>query len=206
MLVGGSAILRGRRLLVVAGSFLVGARPLFGVGGVCQWVVWVVDGHCHCRRVEVDAGGWVAILCGWWLMFMGAESFFVGAWPLFGGGEVCGWVVCMVDGHCHCWRVGRLFFMGSACHLCKLGGSSWVLGCYLWVLSRCLRVVRFVGGRCVWLMGVVIVGGWGVDAGGLVGCSSWVAVVVRTVSLFVAVGLSFVGDDTCWWAVCVIDG
>jgi len=62
-------------------------------------------------------------------------------------------------------------------------------------------------------MGVVIVGGWGVDAGGLVGCSWWAAVVVHTVSLFVVVELSFVGarlsfvgGDTCWWAVCIVDG
>jgi len=39
----------------------------------------------------VDAGGWVAILRGRRLTFVGAESFFVGARPLFGGGEVWGW-------------------------------------------------------------------------------------------------------------------
>ena len=125
MLVGGWAILHGRQLLFVAGSFLVGARPLFGVGGVRQWAVCVVDGHCHHWRVEVDAGGWVAILRGWWLTFVGAESFFMAAQPLFGGGEVCGWVVCMVDGCCRRWRVGRLFFVGSARCSCELGGSSW---------------------------------------------------------------------------------
>jgi len=62
--------------------------------------------------------------------------------------------------------------MGSACCSCELGGSSCTLGHSSWVLSCCLKVVRFVGGWCAWLMGVVVIGGWGVDAGGLVGCSS----------------------------------
>jgi len=122
--VDGWAILHGRQLLFIAGSFLGGAWLLFGVGGVHQWAVYVVDGHCHHRRVEVDAGGWVAIFRGWWLTFVGAELFFMGALLLFGGGKVCAWVVCMVDGHCHrwrvgggCWWVGGLFFMGSGCHL-----------------------------------------------------------------------------------------
>ena len=120
MLVGGWAILRGRRLSFVAGLFLVGARPLFGVCGVRQWAVCMVDGHCRRRRVEVDAGGWVAILRGWRLTFVGAESFFVGARPLFGGGEVCGGAVCMVDGCCRHWRVGRLFIVGDAHRSCEL--------------------------------------------------------------------------------------
>jgi len=62
-------------------------------------------------------------------------------------------------------------------------------------------------------MGIVVVGGWGVDAGGLVDCSSWAAVVVHTMLLFMVVelsfvgaGLLFVGGDTCWWAVCIVDG
>ena len=103
--------------------------------------------------------------------------------------------------------------MGGAHCLCELGGSSCALGCSSWALGHCLKVVRFMGGWCVWLMGVIIVGGWGVDAGGLVGCSSWVVVVIRTLLLFMAVGLSFVGaglsfvsGNTCWWVVCIIDG
>jgi len=117
----------------------------------------------------------------------------------------------MGRGHWHC--VWGFSFAGGAHRSCELGHSSWALGRSSWALGRCLRVVRFVGGQCAWLMGVVVVGGWGVDAGGLVGCSSWAAVVVRTVSLFVAVelsfvgaGLSFVGGNTCWWAVCIVDG
>ena len=48
----------------------------------------------------------MVILHGWQLSFKGAEWFFMGAQLLFGGGEVCGWVVCIVDGHCCHWRVG----------------------------------------------------------------------------------------------------
>ena len=103
---------------------------------------------------------------------MGIRPFFMGAQLLFEGGEVHGWAVCMVGGHCCCWRVGggcwwvcELFFVGSGCHS--------LLGCSWWVLGHCFG---FINGRCAWLMGVVVVGGgcWWVC-----GYSSWVAVVVQ---------------------------
>jgi len=106
---------------------------------------------------------------------MGIRPFFVGTQLLFEGGEVRGWVMCMVDGHSHCWRVGggcwwvhRLFFVGGSCHL-LLRHSWWALGC-------CLGLVGFVSGQCAWLMGVVVIGGgcWWVG-----GYSLWAVVVVR---------------------------
>jgi len=109
--------------------FFMGTQPLFEGGEVRGWAVCMVDGHCHHWRVGVDAGGWVAILCGQQLLFVGAEWFFMGAQPLFGGGEVHGWAVCIVDGHCHHWRVGA---GGAILHgVVLIVHVSWVvlLGC-----------------------------------------------------------------------------
>jgi len=57
----------------------------------------------------------------------------------------------------------------------------WLLGCHLWV-------VMLAGGQCASLMGDVVIGGWGVEACGWVGCSLWVVLVVCHTRLL-------------WWAL-----
>ena len=59
--------------------------------------------------------------------------------------------------------------------ICRRCLSFVLPGHRLWAL----RVVCVVDGRCVLLMGGVVVGGWGVDGSGQVGRFSWAAIVVR---------------------------